>query len=87
LTTRSISKKGECVLLDIIKNFLSRFFNLDSIKDDTNFFELGLVNSLFAMQLVSFIENQYDIEVDNKDIRIENFCSVNAIKAYIDGKI
>jgi acyl carrier protein len=54
--------------------------------DSDNIFEMGFVNSLFAMKLVSYIEQEYGIEVDNEDLEISNFNSVERIVGYIENK-
>jgi methoxymalonate biosynthesis acyl carrier protein len=54
--------------------------------DSDNIFEMGFVNSLFAMKLVNHIEQEYDLEVDNDDLEISNFSSVDRIAEYINGK-
>ena len=40
-----------------IRGFLGKYFDESGVADDDNIFEIGLVNSLFAMQLVTFICN------------------------------
>lgn len=54
--------------------------------DSDNIFEMGFVNSLFAMKLVNYIEQEFSVEVDNDDLEISNFNSVDRIVQYIDGK-
>jgi methoxymalonate biosynthesis acyl carrier protein len=54
--------------------------------DSDNIFEMGFVNSLFAMKLVNYIEGEFGIEVDNDDLEISNFSSVDRIADYILGK-
>lgn len=54
--------------------------------DSDNIFEMGFVNSLFAMKLVSYIEQEFTIEVDNEDLEISNFNSVDRIVGYIENK-
>ncbi len=54
--------------------------------DSDNIFEMGFVNSLFAMKLVSYIEQEFGIEVDNEDLEISNFSSVDRIVGYIEKK-
>ena len=51
-----------------------------------NIFEMGFVNSLFAMKLVSYIEQEFGIEVDNEDLEISNFSSVDRIAEFIADK-
>ncbi|MFD3268957.1 acyl carrier protein [Paenibacillus dendritiformis] len=69
-----------------IKQFLSRFFRKHELQDDEDIFSLGFVNSLFAMQLVMFLEKEFHIRVDNKDLDINNFRSINKIVELIERK-
>ncbi len=60
---------------------------VESVKDDDNIFEMGYVNSLFAMKLVNFIEDEYDIIIENDELNLNNFRSIDAITAFIEGKM
>ena len=55
--------------------------------DDDNIFESGLVNSLFAMQLVSFIEEEFEISIENEELDLDNFKDVNSIAALVSSKL
>lgn len=54
--------------------------------DSDNFFALGFVNSLFAMKLVNFIEQNFNIKVENDDLDINNFSSIENILKFINRK-
>jgi acyl carrier protein len=54
--------------------------------DGDNIFEMGFVNSLFAMKLVSYIEESFSLQVDNDDLEISNFNSVDRIVEFIQTK-
>ena len=54
--------------------------------DSDNIFEMGFVNSLFAMKLVNYIEEDFGIEVANDDLEISNFSSVDRISEFIEEK-
>ena len=69
-----------------LKEFLSRYLRVTDFKDEDDIFALGFVNSLFAMQLVTFIENQFLITVEDEDLDLTNFNSVNAMACFIDRK-
>ena len=69
-----------------IRQFLGKYFNADEITNEDNIFELGLVNSLFAMQLVNFIESEFDIAVDNNELDLENFKCISAIVRLVESK-
>jgi methoxymalonate biosynthesis acyl carrier protein len=53
------------------------------LDDDDDIFEAGLVNSLFAMQLVLFVEQEFAIQVSNADLERENFRTVNSITGLV----
>jgi acyl carrier protein len=51
--------------------------------DDDNIFELGLVDSVFAVELVLFIEEKFDIAILDSELNIDNFNSVSRIKEFV----
>lgn len=68
-----------------IKAFLGKYIR-KQYRDDDHLFELGLVNSLFAMQLVNFLEKTFELSVENEDLEIQNFQSVQAICRFVERK-
>lgn len=66
-----------------IRSFLGKYVSDPEVDGDLDLFASGMVNSLYAMQLVLFIEKEYGIQVANEDLDYENFKSVNAISAFI----
>lgn len=62
-----------------VKHFLSRFFRNDDLKDDDDIFALGFVNSLLAMQLVSFVEKEFAISIEDEDLDLDNFRTIASI--------
>lgn len=69
-----------------LRSFFSRFIADTEINDDDDLFGSGLVNSLFAMQLIMYIEKNYDIKIDKDDLDIQNFSSIRSISQYILNK-
>jgi acyl carrier protein len=70
-----------------IRSFLTRHFGDIALADDQDIFALGFVNSLFAMQLVLFVEKEFETKVEDEDLDIDNFRSLNAIAALVERKI
>ena len=66
-----------------IRGFILSAINVPNLADDDNLFESGIVNSLFAIQLMTFIEKTFAIEVGVDDLDIENFKSLNAAAAFV----
>jgi acyl carrier protein len=69
-----------------IRSFMSRSFDGRTIGNDDDIFALGFGNSLFAMQLVSFVEAQFGIEIESEDLEMDNFRSIQAIVRLIARK-
>lgn len=69
------------------REFMGKFFKSMDIQDDDDIFALGFVNSLFAMQLVMFIEKDFGITVEDEDLNIDNFRTINAIATLVKGKV
>ena len=70
-----------------IRSFLSQHIRENGFQDDDDLFGKGYVNSLFAMELVLFVEREFALTVENTDLDPDNFRSVNAIAALIDRKV
>lgn len=69
-----------------IREFVGRHLRGHDLRDDEDVFASGFVNSMFAMQLVQFVEQEFGIGVENEDLEIDNFRSVDAIAALVERK-
>ena len=70
----------------IIENNLNIFDSDVEFSDDDHIFRKGFVDSLFAVKLLAFLEQEFDIKIDNEDLNIENFHSVNRIISFVENK-
>lgn len=66
-----------------IRTYFARLFRNANLQDDTDIFATGFVNSLMAMQLVMFVEKEFDITIENEDLDLENFKSIDAIAGLV----
>ena len=66
-----------------IRQFITSAISLPNLDDEADLFASGIVNSLFAVQLMTFIEKTFAIEVGMDDLDMENFKSVNATAAFV----
>ncbi len=69
-----------------LRTFLNRFFRKQELGDNDDIFALGFVNSLFAMQLVMFLEKEFGLRVENEDLDINNFRSIQTIADFVNSK-
>ncbi|OCA53245.1 phosphopantetheine-binding protein [Photorhabdus namnaonensis] len=79
--------KDSCVVSAEIRDFIeSNITNFDDeieLKDDTNIFESGLVNSLFSMRLLCFIEDKFSVSIPDEYIERENFVSIEKMQQLV----
>lgn len=70
-----------------IKAFLGKFFRQHELADDEDIFALGFVNSLLALQLVNFIEKEFGVTIEDDDLDLDNFRTVEKIDTLIARKL
>ena len=69
----------------IVENFL---FGEDSnLKDDTSFLDEGIIDSTGILELVSFLEEEFSITVEDEDLIPENLDSIDNVVSYLEKKI
>lgn len=64
---------------DAARAFLARHLPMEGVTDADDLFERGLMTSLFAVQLVRFVEKRTEREVPDALLARESFASVDAI--------
>lgn len=69
-----------------VRAFFSRFFRISELKDGDDIFALGFVNSLFAMQLVTWLEKEFVFTIKDEDLDIQNFNSIDSISGFVARK-
>jgi acyl carrier protein len=55
--------------------------------DDDSFLQEGIVDSVGVLELVLFVEETFDVNVDDQEITPDNFDSVNKLARYIRSKV
>ncbi|WDN87041.1 hypothetical protein BuS5_00009 [Desulfosarcina sp. BuS5] len=69
----------------IIENFL--FGNDEGLKDDTSFLEEGIIDSTGILELVNYLEEEFEISVDDEELIPENLDSIDNVTAYLTKKL
>lgn len=64
---------------EAIRAFLAKHVRIEGIENDANLFDIGLITSLFAIQVVRFVEKRARCEVPDEMLTREAFASVDAI--------
>ena len=71
----------------MVESNLNVFNSNVEFSDDDNIFRKGFVDSLFAVQLVAYLEQEFRIKVTNKDLNINNFHSVSKMVSFVERKL
>jgi acyl carrier protein len=71
------------LLLEYIKKELA-VGSKRNIQMDDDLLSAGIIDSLGVLQLVAFIEEQFNIQMPDEDVVLENFQSVNSLANYLD---
>jgi len=65
----------------IIENFL--FGEESDLNGDTSFLEEGIIDSTGVLELIEFLEEEFEIEIDDEDMLPENLDSLNNLEKFI----
>jgi acyl carrier protein len=75
-----------------IKKFINRTFlrggeTNPGLKNDTSFLEKGIVDSTGVLELVGFLEETFDIKVEDEELVPENLDSVSNLVKFVNQKL
>lgn len=68
---------------ELIGTFLKQHTKI-SWEADQDIFATGAVSSLFAMQLVVFLEKTFGVSIGGADLRLDNFRTIATMLALVD---
>ncbi len=69
----------------IVEDFL--FGDDNGLKDDTSFLDEGIIDSTGILELVSFLEEEFSISVEDEELIPENLDSIMNVVAYLERKM
>ncbi len=68
----------------IIENFL--FEEDEDMKEDTSFLENGIIDSTGILELVAFLEETFEIAIEDEELIPENLDSIENVVQYVQKK-
>ncbi|MBD3344247.1 MAG: acyl carrier protein [Chitinivibrionales bacterium] len=68
----------------IVDNFL--FGDDSKLQNDTSFLESGIIDSTGILEVITFLEETYDIKVEDEEMLPENLDSLNNISTFVTKK-
>ena len=76
--------------VDAIRTFIFENFLFDAdesaLKNDASFLEQGIIDSTGVLELVEWLEDEFDFQIDDEELIPENLDSVNLLAAFIQRK-
>lgn len=73
-------------ITDDIRAFFASSLDGQVPGDSDDVFALGYVNSLFALQLVTYVESRFHLTITPEDLDLDNFRTIERIAAFVVGK-
>ena len=74
-----------------LKDFITEVFLVgdenESINDSESFMQTGIIDSTGVLELVSFVEQQYNITIEDDEMTPGNLDSMNNLVAFISKKV
>ena len=68
------------------ENFLFGDEN-ETLEDDTSFLEQGYIDSTGVLELVTFLEQRFGIEIADDELVPENLDSIRRVAAFVESKL
>lgn len=75
--------------IETLKHFLANELQapVDVMTPEYALIANKVIDSMGIFQLVTFIEGEYEIAIDDEDLVLDNFKSISAIVSLIDSKL
>jgi acyl carrier protein len=72
-----------------IREFVCKttFSDPNKINDETLLFDEGIFDSMGLLNLISFLEEDFNVKVEDSELDAANFGSINAITSYLERKL
>jgi len=74
-----------------LKDFITEIFLMgDKTEipgDSDSFMQKGIIDSTGVLELVAFIEEQYDISIEDDEMTPDNLDTLNSLVTFISGKL
>ena len=86
-----IHHRSEDVVKTRVRQFVidSFLFGQDSqsLSDNDSFLDRGIVDSTGVLELVGFLETQFNVSVDNHELIPDNLDSINRVTTFVSAKL
>ncbi|MEK3903799.1 MULTISPECIES: acyl carrier protein [unclassified Paenibacillus] len=74
------------VLLEDVSAYIQKITNEDIQDRSANLFELGLLTSLDVLDIISYLENNFGIELSDEDVDMHHFGTIDGLVSLVERK-
>ena len=67
-----------------IMDFFIKKKRSDGLGFDTDLFAGGFTDSLFALEIIVYLEEEFDLRIEDSDITQENFKTINNMASLVE---
>ena len=78
-----MSEVGPVTPAEAIRAFISETFFVDDFTNDESFLRSGTIDSTGMLELISFVETNFDLEIDDEELVPENLDSVDNLVGFL----
>jgi acyl carrier protein len=69
-----------------VRTFISNSFFVDDFRDEDSFLQNGIIDSTGMLELVAFLEETYELKIEDTELIPENLDSVSNVCRFIERK-
>jgi acyl carrier protein len=69
---------------DQIQEYVEELAKQDDLDPSENLFETGILTSVHVLDLIAFIEENFEVSISPDDLSIENFGSIDAMVTFTE---
>ncbi len=80
IETAELKKKIEAFILTEIKDDSG----MQRISDDEQLLDSGILDSLGILKLLSFLDEEFNVDISAREVKPENFATMQTICAFIE---
>ncbi len=67
----------------VIRDYILTKVQLDQLEDNTCLFSSGLIDSFGVLEMISFLEDSFGVEIDTQKHELLNFDTINDIETLV----
>ncbi len=86
-----MAEERQITVKNVLRKFIEENFlpsaGMDSFDGDDSFMEKGIVDSTGVLELLEFVEEQFNIRVEDEEIIPNNLDSLNKLMNFVNRKV